>query len=833
MNHKKLLLVAHLLILAGVVSLFSNTFVKPYDTGDITRAYPGWVSYMDVTHDLKRVAINDNGASIFVFDHDQDDNRVSYILDERDFQPEGSQPLDVVFDREGNLCLYLFDQENMKNYLSLVTPEGRVEKTYELPETCQSMDFKNLNGFDCLGDEVVFVQELEDSYSYISINKDTGKMRNLATYNLENNRRIVNAEFDKDRFHIVFNDGSIYEMNEKGSRQICRFNFHINDRKDGNYYADFFTKAGDEYYFLDKKTFGEVYSYDGGEPKPVLTLDELLELDQQAKEKEYAHYMEDIVDNAFSAVTSRDDILEVSSNANLYFYRGGEITEIPVYDEGLALSGRYMTINLLSKLLFGCGSAFVVIGLILFVFYIIRYRFILRNKILLTLISSVGVSFLIIIIISSSFFSRTYIKDVEEKMVAVSSLMASGIDKELFYQVDDLDDVENGNLDKLRDQFYEMVDDNAGWNENVQFDLLRYNPEQVHYLACTFPATEECYLNSYFLRTPKSMEKDRIPGTDTYLTTSFSQKDYYVDAVTIIKRDGKPIGLVDVYGYQNQINEVTDSIKRNILLFGLVFSAITAFLLSLIARYITSNLTVATKAVGKISKGQFGVRIERITGDEVGQVARGINLMAEQLEQAFENQERFTTEVIETLVGTIDAKDKYTQGHSRRVAQYAKKIAQKLGKSEMEINDIYYAGLLHDIGKIGIPDSIIGKPEKLEDWEFEEIKKHPVIGYELLNKLSSMEKLDVGAYGHHERFDGRGYPQGLKGYEIPEIARIICVADSYDAMTSDRSYRKALTLEKVKEELRNCSGTQFDPEIASVMLDILEEENQIQKEVNS
>lgn len=181
-----------------------------------------------------------------------------------------------------------------------------------------------------------------------------------------------------------------------------------------------------------------------------------------------------------------------------------------------------------------------------------------------------------------------------------------------------------------------------------------------------------------------------------------------------------------------------------------------------------------------------------------------------------------STEITNALVSTIDAKDKYTNGHSKRVAKYSGMLAEKLGKSEDEISMITYAGLLHDIGKIGVPDTIINKKDKLTDEEWEIVKEHPVKGFEILESIESMPEIRYGARWHHERYDGKGYPDHIAGEEIPEIARIICVADSYDAMTSNRSYRKYLAQDVVREQIANGKGTQFDPLIADKMLEIID-----------
>ena len=184
--------------------------------------------------------------------------------------------------------------------------------------------------------------------------------------------------------------------------------------------------------------------------------------------------------------------------------------------------------------------------------------------------------------------------------------------------------------------------------------------------------------------------------------------------------------------------------------------------------------------------------------------------------------EKLSIEVTMALSQTIDAKDKYTKGHSNRVAKYSRMLAEALGENEKTQENIYYVALLHDIGKIGVPNAIINKPGKLTDEEYEIIKTHPVIGSDILKTISSMPEISIGARSHHERFDGKGYPDGLAGEHIPWIARIIGVADAYDAMTSNRSYRQYLPQEVVRGEIVKGRGLQFDPKVADAMLTLID-----------
>ncbi len=188
--------------------------------------------------------------------------------------------------------------------------------------------------------------------------------------------------------------------------------------------------------------------------------------------------------------------------------------------------------------------------------------------------------------------------------------------------------------------------------------------------------------------------------------------------------------------------------------------------------------------------------------------------------------ERLSLQTMMTLAATIDAKDKYTNGHSRRVAEYARMIAERAGKLKSVREKVYYMGLLHDIGVIGIPDEIINCPD-LNDETRGIMQRHAEIGADILKSIVEMPELQIGARYHHEWYDGSGYPEGLKGQEIPEYARIIAMADAYDAMTSNRIYRDVLlTQDEVKKEIRKGRGTQFDPEFADIMLDLIEEDRE-------
>lgn len=220
-------------------------------------------------------------------------------------------------------------------------------------------------------------------------------------------------------------------------------------------------------------------------------------------------------------------------------------------------------------------------------------------------------------------------------------------------------------------------------------------------------------------------------------------------------------------------------------------------------------------------------------GDMNYTVEHARQLEVDLLKKENENSKKLFAQTAEALASAIDAKDKYTRGHSSRVAEYSRKIAESVGKSSQECDEIYYAALLHDVGKIGISRSILQKPGKLSNEEYQVIKEHPDIGAQILSSISESPYLSIGARSHHERYDGKGYPQGLKGNDIPEIARIIAVADAYDAMTSSRSYRETIPQQVVREEFVKGLGTQFDPVFGKIMIHLidLDEEYQMKEKV--
>ena len=260
--------------------------------------------------------------------------------------------------------------------------------------------------------------------------------------------------------------------------------------------------------------------------------------------------------------------------------------------------------------------------------------------------------------------------------------------------------------------------------------------------------------------------------------------------------------------------------KLNHLMLGslLVFSMLPV--LASLVQFFCYGLSVTNTAVAVLTVALRLIEIINTNNELEASHKREKELMSQKQEDMSEMIE----ETAYALAAAIDAKDEYTHGHSARVAHYSRKIAKKYGMDKKDCRNIYLAALLHDVGKIGIPESIINKDCRLTDEENDVIKTHTVIGYQILKKIQKNPELCIGAHYHHERYDGTGYPEGLKGDDIPLFARIIAVADTYDAMTSKRSYRDVLPQDVVRAEIEKGSGTQFDPGFADIMLKMIDDD---------
>lgn len=283
------------------------------------------------------------------------------------------------------------------------------------------------------------------------------------------------------------------------------------------------------------------------------------------------------------------------------------------------------------------------------------------------------------------------------------------------------------------------------------------------------------------------------------------------------------------WGVIAQIDEAkayaaANAMRRNSLAVVALVSVLALALGVVLSGQITRPIRTLRDAALQLARGDFGTRVQVRSSNEVGVLADAFNVMGERIQNAVEeireaadtNRELFVG-TIRMLANAIDAKDPYTRGHSERVAYYTTVVAQQMGMTSSEIENVHLAGLIHDVGKIGIEDRILRKPSALTDDEYEMMKQHPSKGAQILEAVPKLKALAGPGLMHHENIDGSGYPDGLKGDEIPLLGRMVSVADAFDAMTTDRPYSKAMTFEAAIARLQFLAGKKFDPQCVDAM----------------
>jgi HD-GYP domain-containing protein (c-di-GMP phosphodiesterase class II) len=289
------------------------------------------------------------------------------------------------------------------------------------------------------------------------------------------------------------------------------------------------------------------------------------------------------------------------------------------------------------------------------------------------------------------------------------------------------------------------------------------------------------------------------------------------------------LGVIAIQDESAALTSVAD-MRRQTFWISLVASALAILIGFFFAKKLTQPVQQLAEAAHRISSGDFSQRIEVRDRTELGDLGQSFNAMTDQVEHYIkdlqssvaENRELFLG-TVKSLAAAIDGKDPYTRGHSERVSRFSIAIAERLGLSDAEIEKIRISAVLHDVGKIGIDDVILKKPSALTDEEFEIMKKHPQKGFKIMSQIPAMKEFLPGMYMHHEMMNGKGYPQGLKGDEIPLMARIVSVADTFDAMTTDRPYQKALAFEDAVERIKSFVGTRYDEVVVAAFVAACEE----------
>jgi len=279
------------------------------------------------------------------------------------------------------------------------------------------------------------------------------------------------------------------------------------------------------------------------------------------------------------------------------------------------------------------------------------------------------------------------------------------------------------------------------------------------------------------------------------------------------------LGVIAIQDEAAALKSVAD-MRRQVLWISLIAALITILIGIFFANKLTQPVRDLAGGAHRIASGDFSQRISVTSRTELGDLGNSFNLMTDQVERfigdlqqsAQENRELFLG-TVKALAAAIDGKDPYTRGHSERVSRFSVAIAQRLGLPDDEVEKIRISALLHDVGKIGIDDNILKKPAALTDEEYEVMKKHPQKGFKIMSQIPAMKEFLPGMYMHHEMVDGKGYPQGLKGDEIPIMGKIVAVADTFDAMTTDRPYQKAMKFEDAVARIETFVNTRYDPEV--------------------
>jgi HD-GYP domain-containing protein (c-di-GMP phosphodiesterase class II) len=313
-----------------------------------------------------------------------------------------------------------------------------------------------------------------------------------------------------------------------------------------------------------------------------------------------------------------------------------------------------------------------------------------------------------------------------------------------------------------------------------------------------------------------------------------------------VERDGREVGMLGAYATatldtsarlgviavqdESAALRSVSEMRRQILLISLLAATLALLIGFLFAKQLTRPVRDLAEGAHRIATGDFSKRIGVKSGTlELDDLGESFNKMTDQLRAFIEDLQRAAEEnrqlflgTVKALAAAIDGKDPYTRGHSERVARFSLAIAERMGLPDDEIEKLRISALLHDVGKIGIDDSILKKPAALTDEEFEIMKGHPQKGFKIMSQIPAMRDFLPGMYMHHEMLDGRGYPQGLKGDEIPMQARIVSVADTFDAMTTDRPYQRAMEFKDALARIQTLVGSRYDGQVVAALVEACE-----------
>ncbi|UCG35666.1 MAG: HD domain-containing protein [Candidatus Omnitrophota bacterium] len=293
----------------------------------------------------------------------------------------------------------------------------------------------------------------------------------------------------------------------------------------------------------------------------------------------------------------------------------------------------------------------------------------------------------------------------------------------------------------------------------------------------------------------------------------------------IRNKKGEAIAMIGIDVAADNVHKMQQGVHSRALLVFILGIVVSLGLGVLLSKGIATPLNKLVEGTRHIAKGDLQYQVKLGGSREIKELAESFNFMAQALSEAKKKLHSYFYRVVQSLVQILEAKDPYTRGHSERVAAYTEKIASRMGIPKEKVDLLKESAVLHDIGKLGIGEEILNKKERLTDAEWDLLRKHPELGVKLLRPVLLSQDMEAAIKGHHERYDGKGYPDHLDGKHIHLFAQIVAVADAYDAMTSSRAYRKALSKKEAIEELKKNSGVQFEAHVVDAFLRILEEES--------
>jgi putative nucleotidyltransferase with HDIG domain len=289
----------------------------------------------------------------------------------------------------------------------------------------------------------------------------------------------------------------------------------------------------------------------------------------------------------------------------------------------------------------------------------------------------------------------------------------------------------------------------------------------------------------------------------------------------IFDKDLKAVAVLGVDIDASEVYTLENAARVKAVFILILVIALSIILGAWVSMGVTRPVKNLVEGTRKIASGNLSYKVEIKSKDEIGELAKAFNAMADNLSQSREKLHDYFYRVVQAMVRSLEAKDHYTRGHSDRVSGYAAKIAKAMGFPDEKVEMLKKAAQLHDIGKLGVHEDILNKKSALSDNERDLIRQHPAVGEEILKPIFLDEEMLAVIKSHHERFDGKGYPDGLKADQINIFAQIVSVADSYDAMTSSRSYRAALSEKEAIDRLRASRGTQFNPEVVEAFIRVI------------